>query len=549
MGLFDRKQTPQSEPMKTIVGSAHAYRVGRESFNPQVHDWQERAWTFYDKLGEFRFGVNWLANMIARVWIIPARATDGDTAPEPIDSGPAHDLVYEMTGGIGKQGDLMSKFALNLAVAGEVYIVGETVGQGSTKKNKWYARSTSEIRSRKEKYRTGTGTSEGVIIETIDDDASVASGKVKWRQLPRDSFVARVWRNHPRVSYLADSPTNPATHIMRSLELVNQEMDARRLSRLASAGILMIPSEANIDSNKPEEDENDPVAYELIETGRIAIQTPGTPASVLPMILRMPDDMIEHVKLLQFESPQQAKLLEDHDKLTRRLATSLDLPAEVMLGIGDINHWGAWQIEESGIKAHIEPLVQMICSSLTQGYLWPRLESGGMSREQAREFVVWYDTSPIVLRPDRSEAAKDGYDRYELSAEAYRRATGFDEADAPTDDEIINRIIRILAQQPQTAQNALSVLTGERATLTIPPTGEDEDSGERGSPPSPQGDAGPEDSARDRASSPVDGEPPSSDQTPNDRGLAVSAAGTRKFVAQYLDATMNGERERDGHVS
>ena len=37
-----------------------------------------------------------------------------------------------------------------------------------------------------------------------------------------------------------------------------------------------------------------------------------------------------------------------------------------------MNHWGAAQVEESGIKLHIAPDAETICHALTKGYLTTR---------------------------------------------------------------------------------------------------------------------------------------------------------------------------------
>ena len=48
----------------------------------------------------------------------------------------------------------------------------------------------------------------------------------------------------------------------------------------------------------------------------------------------------------------------------RRMATAMDLPNEVLLGMADTNHWTAWQIKEETFQTHIRPFVEMICNSI-----------------------------------------------------------------------------------------------------------------------------------------------------------------------------------------
>ena len=53
---------------------------------------------------------------------------------------------------------------------------------------------------------------------------------------------------------------------------------------------------------------------------------------------------------------------------------------------------------------------------------------------------MWADTSAIVTRPDKSQAANEGYDKQLLSGEAWRRSRGFSETDAPDEDEMMRRL-------------------------------------------------------------------------------------------------------------
>jgi hypothetical protein len=86
------------------------------------------------------------------------------------------------------------------------------------------------------------------------------------------------------------------------------------------------------------------------------------------------------------------------------------------------------------------------------------LKGGG---EEPGDWVVWYDASEITLRPDRSEAAQNAYDRLELNGDAYRRETGFDEDDAPDDEELRILILKAVAKDPTVYATAIKELTGE----------------------------------------------------------------------------------------
>jgi hypothetical protein len=62
-----------------------------------------------------------------------------------------------------------------------------------------------------------------------------------------------------------------------------------------------------------------------------------------------------------------------------------------------VSHWGAWQIEESTIKPHVEPMLDTVVNALTAGYLRP-------TTDDLTAYVV-YSTAALRLRPDRSKEA------------------------------------------------------------------------------------------------------------------------------------------------
>jgi hypothetical protein len=96
--------------------------------------------------------------------------------------------------------------------------------------------------------------------------------------------------------------------------------------------------------------------------------------------------------------------------------------------VAETNHWSAWQMDESAIKAHTEPLLKIITNALTTGYLTPYLK--GSEVADPHTYSIEADTSLLRLRPNRSKEALELYDRGELDGQAMRRETGFGDEDA-----------------------------------------------------------------------------------------------------------------------
>src|SRR5690606_20473254 len=131
------------------------------------------------------------------------------------------------------------------------------------------------------------------------------------------------------------------------------------------------------------------------------------------------------IKLLTFESVFDEIAIKLREEVIRRLANGLDVPAEILLGQGDINHWGVWSLKEEAITLAVEPRLATVADALTTQWLRPILEDEG--HPDVGEVMVWYDSSSLRVRANRAQTALEVYDRGAISAEALRRETGFEE--------------------------------------------------------------------------------------------------------------------------
>ena len=447
MALLDvfrgRGVAADAPPVPTALTAAAAPPKGPAAqFLRHTDKWQNEVWAYFDNLGEFNFGVGWQAAMLSRVRLKAAKLQPDVDEPDIQTEGPAAELMMRFGGGVTGQAQLMKRLTVQLQVPGEGYLIGEQDG----KSEKWMVRSVDEIRPQSGTYY-------------VIDENSVNAGQ-DWRRISDNSLVTRVWRPHDRYYHLADSPARSAREIMRELELVNRKIAAEYLSRLASAGILGIPDELTFPVREEFADAPNPLVAEFIEIAATAIEKPGTASSVIPIPIMGPAEAIDALKHIDFTLKMDEKIIEKRDSAIKRLATKLDMPAEILLGMGDVNHWGAWQLEEGALKTHIAPIAELICDSLTRGYLKPRLEASG---EDPTDWVVWYDMSELALRPDRSDGATLAYDRLELSGTALRRELGFDEDDKPEGDELKEiGLKQIVRNVPNAAPAALDELVGEK---------------------------------------------------------------------------------------
>lgn len=436
------RQQPNAD---ALTAAATIVAAPRGTLMKTDESWQREAWEFFDGLGEFNTGVTWLSQMMSRVRLRAALLKPDLDEPSISDVQPndlAAQLLRDLAGGVGGQAQMIRGLVTQLSVPGEGYLVGE---QLTEKMFSWMVRSNEEVRATSGHFQ--------VVGDRIPT--------VRWVDLPDNSLVVRVWRPHPRYYHAADSPARSARPIMRELDLVNRHITAEYLSRLAMAGLLVLPEEASFPVRPEFQDEPDALSMEFVEIAAESIKEPGHASSIVPLLIRVPAEIADKIKHIDFTLQLDEKIIERRNSAIERLANKLDIPAEIMTGRGAVNHWTAWNLDEAALKTHIAPMAELICHCLTVGYLQPRLAASG--EKDVGKWVVWYDMSELAIRPDRSENAVLAYDRHEIDGEALRTETGFDEDDAPKGEELKTQLLKTIVRtqtNPQMVAKAFEALTG-----------------------------------------------------------------------------------------
>lgn len=407
--------------------------------------WQDEAWAFWRTGGEFNFGVTWQANTISRMRLVAAEqgAPGDEPAPLPPDHE-ASELVAMIGGSVTGQAAYLKSLTTHTAVPGESWTVIEQRKNGQME---WTVHSARSIREPKRK---------GAPFQ-------VRVSETRWEPLPEDSLTFRVWTPDEEFRWKAFSYSEPALPILRTIDLYNRRIIATLVSRVAMNGFLVIPSEMTWQARKEFKDAPDPFVAELIDHASYAIKNPGTASAALPFPVKLPYQYADGFKHIAIENGVDDKLIQARDSEIRRLATTLHMPAEVLLGMGSTSHWNAWQISDEGIKTFLSPPMEMFVDALTSRYLIPALESLNkpLVGPNGRPIVVWYDPSEITTKPDKTQAAFDAYDRGEINGKTLRQEIGFEETSKPSKTELKDWTLKTLVKAggQQTAA-AVKELTG-----------------------------------------------------------------------------------------
>jgi hypothetical protein len=435
-GIFARRRNERPRPRALTASAATidlrdpaaARRLSRGRSR-----WQEDAWTYRDEVGELRYALQFLANVCRRMRLYPAIGAPDGVDPTPIDkaegvssalAAAALDQVARLAIGRAHAGEILAVGAECLEVVGEAMLVGVVLPDGG---EQWQLHSVDEVR-----YSDGTWT-----VRT-----DPAGGDLH-RLDPELDYVARVWRPHPRWSGMPDSPVRALLDTLEEILVDGRALRASTRSRIP-AGLLLLSDEVTLagnsdDPGETEEDAEDRLLRELGGALATAVSDEGSPAALVPFLMRVPGNPAEAMVHLPLSRDADPKLLDRLEAALRRLGMGLDVPPEIVTGMADVNHWTAWQIDDSTFRHHVEPLVQVLVDALTVAFIRPALLALGFAHDEVDRVVLWYDPAAVVSRPNRGTDADAAHDRLAISDESYRRSRGFDEDDAPTDDELVRR--------------------------------------------------------------------------------------------------------------
>lgn len=458
-----------------LVASA-AHFTGAQA--PKVYgvdkEWQAECYRFYSLIGEARYAAQYYGNAMSKCELFMAEPVvdiekNTRTLTPSYNSDEAA-FLDDVFSGQANQSQMLHDIGVHLTISGECFVVGrfQVAPQG---------------------LDLGMAGDGGMIWEVISPLEMQVNGR-NWQlkfdgqaipiTLTDADTVVRIWQPDPYQRLRADSPFKSLLPVLKEIENATLHIYTQLISRLAGNGIFFVAEGMDFPEEQPKEGEevqtqNGPgrLMKLLVEAGSKAIADPASPAARLPIIVQVPDDLLDKAgKLVHFWSPLDEKAGEIRDKAIHRFASGMDLPNEMTEGMSSntgtgggssngVSHWGAWQIEEQAIKIHIEPKLELICSALTVAYI--RFQVPGTT------MVVRYSTKELRLRPDRSKEAMELNQSYLISDAATRREVGFTEDDAPTEEEVRRKILISIASGSATPEMVWAANELLGTNLPMPP--------------------------------------------------------------------------------
>src|SRR6478752_2401208 len=400
---------------RPIVASAERIKLDQTVYDRPYSEWQAAAWSAYEAVGEVHYGFGFVASVMSRIRLFPAVVVGPNEAP--VETGRA--TGEEEAGGslidpklaadaeavfneLGDKPGLVRSFTLNTLVAGEVLLcqlpTGEPAKPGEEPTKKWSFRSTDEVQ-----VRVG-----GAVLTPMRGQAAQVN-------LPPDTYIARVWKQHPRWSAQPDSSMLAVADTIEELLMLQRLVRSATRSRL-NAGLLFIPdgisvANATITPDPVTDEPDDPWTGEapgavadpggqfleqLMDSMTTPVTDEGSAAAVVPMVVTGPGELGSQITHKTFERSSDEWLVNRAERALERILQGIDVPKEVVTGLANVKYSNAVQISEDLYKANIEPLALVLSDSLTAVYLRPVLKANGWEDKDINRVVIWYDPSEIV---------------------------------------------------------------------------------------------------------------------------------------------------------
>lgn len=445
---------------RAITASAERINLAAATVQNRTYSaWQDEAWVAYERVGEVHFGYNFLASLLSRIRFFGASLGTANEPPSDValdnDKGRvSKELADAVSQSVAELfaydgPGMLRSFALNLCIPGECYLL--QLPATAARPLRWGIRSVKEISVR-------AGSAVVTPSRTSGQEQSV---------LPPGTFVARIWRRHPEYSDEPDSGLLGVREEVEELLMLQRLIRAAVRSRM-NAGLLYVPDgitsgmSATQTAEPPIEEPDDALTAlaadsvndpsgtfmsDLMESMTAPISNESVASAYVPMLAVGPGDLGNQIRHITFERKTDAWLADRIEKTLNRIIQGIDMPKEIVTGVGDVKYSNAVVIDEGVYKAHIEPLALVAADAFTSVYLRPALKAKGFSDEEIAQVVIWYDPAEIVTRPNSADEATQGLDRGVLSPAAWRREHGYAEADEPSEQEraqiLLNKALTI----------------------------------------------------------------------------------------------------------
>lgn len=427
-------------PRRSLAGATAMVDLGAASswqtWKFGNKEWQTEAWRLYDIVPEIHKISGRIGDSLAQARLYVTEVDDTGEETGEVTEDRIKRLAAVPLGTGAQRDDCLRLAGIDLAVGGECWIVGEgAAGSPEKAEGTWFVVTGSAFKKDGGKLKVKRPKNRGGSYLELADGVDI---------------LIRCWNPHPNDTDQADSFTRSAIVPLREIELLTKREFAELDSRLTGAGILFLPE--GVDFPREEGDPEGLAGFMAVmqRAAAASIRDQSDARAMVPIMATVPDAVLPYLDQLRpitFWSELSGQIGEMKDKAIVRLASSAEIPAEVITGIGDANHWTAWLISDEGIRWIKAGYLGPIADALTRGFLRLALASMGVANPERYAFA--FDTSTLAAKPNRLDEAVQLHDRFLIKDTEVVRAGAFDPDQMPTIQERAAQIVlKLLTTQP-----------------------------------------------------------------------------------------------------
>lgn len=356
----------------------------------RTEDWQRRVLSYQDSIPEIGHAGNFVENVMEKTrFVVKVDGEENEVLTSTLELYP------------------IGRASRNMFLVGE-YIVAFKMGDEGEVKWKVYG---------KNDYKDAPNRR--LEVRGKDD---------KFRPIEPEWTWYRTWREDTSNMYKAWSSLKPQLDVMEALYVHQLADTAVATSRLAGAGILYVPSDEftdmpDLDGGEPEPGSQAHFEMRLRDAMQDSLRNRTSQDAVVPLIMFGSAEYADAIRHVLMERRDDAEAFAKRiDAYRKRIGGGIELPEEVITGIGNSNHWSGWKVDQNTWSYYMEPLGNVQAQAVKKNFI----------KDMAKELkirgkiTVEIDATAAIVKPDRTDAGIRLYSTGALSGEGALHYAGMD---------------------------------------------------------------------------------------------------------------------------
>jgi hypothetical protein len=396
MGIFDKRKKTSGKP-PIVAASGGVVRGGNpanpESIIRRTENWQQRTLAFRKSIPEVAHASLFVNNTTKKCRLVCTGTGTNDSA-----------LTRQLSSlDIGRA-------ASNIFLVGEVILAYRY--DRIAKKTAWKVIGKGDY-----KYEN---QNKPLLVRGDNGKMAPLGNEWKW---------FRVWRPDPDREDRAWSTHEALLDVLEAMYVHQLADTAIGTSRLAGAGIIYIPNDEfvegpDLDGGEPEPGTQAHFEQRLRGAMSDSIRDRDTQDAYVPVIMFGSSEFSDGLRHLMTERADDADAFASRmSSYAKRYGDGIDLPTEVITGMGGTNHWAGWKVDQNTANYYLIPIVDIIAKAVEENFVYPTAKNLG-DKGDAHVIV---DATEMVVKPDRTDAAIRMFATGALSGEGALHYAGMDD--------------------------------------------------------------------------------------------------------------------------